>query len=47
MFDFWQKVCETFEKGPVGFADVPRQENHFQYFDALADNSGNLLRSVV
>ena len=47
MFKSWCELYEKPERGPTGFADAPRQENYFQYFDALGDNIGNLHPSVV
>lgn len=47
MFESWRELYDKPERGPTGFADAPRQENYFQYFDALGDNIGNLHPNVV
>jgi len=47
MFHFWRLVFENVEKGAMGFADVPRNENYFQNFDTLGQHIGNLHPNAV
>jgi len=47
MLNFWRQLFEKPEAGAMGFADAPREENYFQFFDSLGDNIGNLHPNVV
>jgi hypothetical protein len=47
MFEFWAAVHQCPEKGPIGFADQPRDENYFEIFHSVSSNLGNLHPDVV
>jgi hypothetical protein len=42
MFKFWTNVFNDPDKGAIGFADVPREEQYFELFHSVSQNIGNL-----
>jgi hypothetical protein len=47
MFAFWASAYEHAEKGAMGFADTPRDEDYFAVFHSAIGNIANLHPNVV
>ncbi|HUI98560.1 MAG TPA: hypothetical protein VLX44_22610 [Xanthobacteraceae bacterium] len=47
MFEFWAAAHDNPERGALGFADAPRNEDYFQTFHSVSGNIGNLHPRVV